>query len=163
LGVEAEGLPDAAQGDVERAEVKGGIEQAVEAGIQELQVFQEGVLAKLLLLALLPVEVAGEMLGVAAEGRGAEAVLPAQGAVGDAIDEAAVDGRSGGVSTDGTAWHHIWAPREKFPQDAGWISGYQGRGGGASTGGKVGGKKVRCPSRVWAKIFVPTCTLGTRA
>jgi len=75
---------------------------------------------------------------VAAEGGGAEAELPGQGAVGHPLDEAAVDLRAGGVRTDRTAWHHKWAPRKKFPQDAGWISGYQGRGGGASTDGTVG-------------------------
>ena len=78
MGVEAEGLPDAAQGDVKGAEIKGGIEEAVQAGIQEFQLFQEGGLAGGVLLALLPFKVAGEMLGVAAEGGGAEAELPAQ-------------------------------------------------------------------------------------
>ena len=45
LGVEAEGLPDAAQGDVKGAEIQGGIEEAVQAGIQEFEFFQEGGLA----------------------------------------------------------------------------------------------------------------------
>jgi hypothetical protein len=143
LGVEAEGLPDAAQGNMEGAGIKGGIEQAVQAGIQEFQLFQEGGLPGLLLLALLPVKVAGEMLGMAAEGRGAEAELPAQGAVGDPVDEAAVDLRAGGVSTDGTTWHHEWSPRQKFPPDAGWVSGYQERGGRTSTGGTVGRGRVK--------------------
>ena len=53
MGVEAEGLPDAAQGDVKGAEIKGGIEEAVQAGIQEFQFFQEGGLAGGVLLALL--------------------------------------------------------------------------------------------------------------
>jgi hypothetical protein len=109
--VEAEGLTDAAQGDVKGAEIKGGIEEAVQAGIQEFQMSQEGGLAGGVLLALLPVKVAGEMLGVAAEGRGAKAELPAQGAVGDPVNEAAVDLRAGGVSTDGTAWHHTWSSK----------------------------------------------------
>ena len=55
---------------LEGAKIKGGIEEAVQAGIQEFQVFQEGGLAGGVLLALLPVQVAGEMLGVAAEGGG---------------------------------------------------------------------------------------------
>ena len=93
--------------------------------------------------ALLEVKLAGEMLGVAAEGGGAEAELPGQGAVGDPGHEAAVDLRAGGVVTDGTAFDHTCAPRQEFPQDAGWDSGYQGRGGGASTGGTDGRELAR--------------------
>jgi hypothetical protein len=91
----------------------GGIEEAVQAGIQKLQFFQEGGLAGGVLLALLPVKVAGEMLGVAAEGGGAEAELAAQRAVGDPVNEAAVDLRAGGVRADGTAWHHKCCLRER--------------------------------------------------
>jgi hypothetical protein len=121
LGVEAEGLPDAAQGDVKGAEIKGGIEEAVQAGIQEVEFFQEGGLAGGVLLALLMVKVAGEMLGVAAEGRGAEAELSGQGAVGHSLHEAEVDLRERGVRADGTAHrleacatralHHNFTPR----------------------------------------------------
>jgi hypothetical protein len=129
LGVEAEGLPDAAQGDVKGPEFQGGIEEAVEADIQEFEFFQEGGLAAGVLLTRLMVEVPGQMLGVAAEGGGAEAELPGQGAVGQPLDEAAVDLRAGGVRTDGTAHqrdagatrvlHHNCAPREEFPGNAG--------------------------------------------
>jgi hypothetical protein len=161
LGVEAEGLPDAAQGDMKGAEFEGGIEQAVEAGIQEFQMFQEGGLAVLLFLLLLPVKVAGEMLGVAAEGRGAETELPGQGAVGDPVDEAAIDLRAGGVRTDGTAVHHNCAPGQKFPPGAGWISGYQGRGGGASTGGTAGRGLVQASRQGLAESGVPAYNLGT--
>ena len=45
FGMEAEGLTDAAQGDVKGAEIKGGIEEAVQAGIQEVEFIQEGGLA----------------------------------------------------------------------------------------------------------------------
>ena len=45
MGVEAEGLPDAAQGDVKGAEIKGVIEETVQAGIQEIEFIQEGGLA----------------------------------------------------------------------------------------------------------------------
>jgi len=138
LGVEAEGLPDAAQGDIKGAEIKGGIEEAVEAGIQEFQFFQEGGLAGVVLPLLLPVKLAGEMLGVAAEGGGAEAELSGQGTIGQPLHEAAVDLRAGGMRADGTARHHRCTPSKKFPQDAGWFAGYQGRRGGASTGGTVG-------------------------
>jgi hypothetical protein len=65
---EAEGLPDTAQGDVEGAEIQGGIEEVVQTAIQEGQFFQEGVMVGLVRPALLEVKVAGEMLGVAAEG-----------------------------------------------------------------------------------------------
>jgi hypothetical protein len=147
LGVEAEGLPDAAQGNMEGAEIKGGIEEAVQAGIQEFQVFQEGGLAGLLFLTLLPIKLSGEMLGVEAEGGGAEAELSGQRAVGEPLHEAPVDLRARGMRTDGTAWHHKFAPRQKFPQDAGWISGYQGKGRGASTGGTVDGKPVKVPKQ----------------
>jgi hypothetical protein len=44
----------------------------------------------------------GEMLGVAAEGGGAEAELPGQGAVRHPLDEAAVDLRAGGVTEQRT-------------------------------------------------------------
>jgi hypothetical protein len=151
LGVEAQGLPDAAQGDVKGAQIKGGIKEAVQAGIQEGQFFQEGGLAGGVLPALLQVKLAGEMPGVAAEGGGAEAELPGQGAVGYPLDEAAVDLRAGRVRANRTAHrleacatrvlHHNCAPRQKFPQHAGWISGYQGRGGGARRGGENDGVK----------------------
>ena len=121
MGVEAEGLPDAAQGDMKGSELQGGIEQAVEAGVQEFEFFQEGGLAEIVLLLLLLVQVAGQMLGVAAEGGGAEAELPGQGAIGLPLDEAPVDLLEGGVSTDGTAHqrdagatrllHHKCAPK----------------------------------------------------
>jgi len=146
--VEAKGLPDAAQGDMEGVEIKGRIEEAVQAGIQEVQFFQEGGLAGLVLPALPQVKLAGEMLGVAAEGGGAEAELPGQGAVGHPLHEAAVDLRAGGVRADGTALHHKCTPRKKFPQDAGWISGYQGRGGGASTEGKNDGEKAKGKEKI---------------
>jgi hypothetical protein len=80
---EAEGLPDAAQGDMVGAELLGGFEEAVQAGIQEFQFFQEGGLEGLVLLTQQKVTLAGEMLGVAAEGGGAETELGRKGAVGD--------------------------------------------------------------------------------
>jgi hypothetical protein len=135
---EAEGFPDAAQGDVKGAEIKGGIEEAVQAVIQEGEFFHEGVLERLVLLALLEVTLAGEMLDVTAEGGGAEAEFPGQGAVGHPIHKAEINRRPGGMVADGTAFYHTCAPKRKFPQDAGWISGYQGRRGGASKDGTVG-------------------------
>jgi putative ATP-dependent endonuclease of OLD family len=155
LGVEAEGLPDAAQGDREGAEIKGGIEEAVQAGIQEFQVFQEGVLAGGFLLALLKVKVAGEMLGVAAEGRGAEAELPAQGAVGHPLDEAAVDLPEGGVRTDRTAWHHKYTPRQKFPRNAGWFQVIKAGEGRPARTGRMAGKTSRIKETIFTFYFSP--------
>ncbi len=82
---EAEGLADAAQGNVKGAEIKGGIEEAVQAVIQEGEFFHEGVLEGLIIMALLEFALAGEMLGVAAEGGGAEIELRGQGAVRDPV------------------------------------------------------------------------------
>jgi hypothetical protein len=119
-GEEAEGLADAAQGDVKGMVIKGGIEEAVQAGIQEGQFIQEGGLVGLVFQALLEIALAGEMFDVAAEGGGAEAELPGQGAVGHPMHKAEVDLGAGGVRADGTAFYHIYAPGGKFPQDAGW-------------------------------------------
>ena len=91
---------------------------------------------------------AGEMFAVAAEGRGAEAELSGQGAVGRGGQQTLVNLPAFGVVADGTAFDHTCAPKQEFPQDAGWVSGYQGRRWRASTvstndGGKgeKGGKK----------------------
>jgi hypothetical protein len=73
----------------------------------------------LVLAALLGVQGAGEMFGMAAEGGGAESELRGQGAVGDPGHEAAVDLRAGRVRADGTAFYHKCAPKQKFPHDAG--------------------------------------------
>jgi hypothetical protein len=119
-GEEAEGLADAAQGDVKGVVIKGGIEEAVQAGFEEGQFIQEGGLVGLVFEALLKAALAGEMFDVTAEGGGAEAELPGQGAVGHPMHEAEVDFGAGGVRADGTAFYHIYAPGGKFPHDAGW-------------------------------------------
>jgi hypothetical protein len=113
-GEEAEGLADAAQGDVKGVVIMGGIEEAVQAG------FQEGGLVGLVIEARLEVALAGEMLDVAAEGGEAEAELGGQGAIGHPMHEAEVDLGAGGVRADGTAFDHIYASGGKFPHDAGW-------------------------------------------
>jgi hypothetical protein len=167
LGVEAEGLPDAAQGDMKGTEFKGGIEEAVEADIQELQFVQEGGLAGRGLLKLLMVKLSGQMPGVAAEGGGAKAELSGQEAVGLPLDEAPVDLRAGGVRTDGTAdrrdaraarvLHHERTPK-------GGISGKgrmnfrlpgQGRGGQHGWENWQRSGWLRCPSGAWAESGVP--------
>jgi hypothetical protein len=108
------------QGDVKGMVIKGGIEEAVQAGFQEGQFIQEGGLVGLVFEARLEVALAGEMLEVAAEGGGAEAELGGQGAVGHPMHQAEVDLGAGGVRADGTAFDHIYASGGKFPHDAGW-------------------------------------------
>lgn len=111
MQVEAQGLADAAQGDMEGALIKGGIEEAVQADIEEGQFVQEGGLLGLVLAAALGLEVAGEMLGVAAKGRGGQVELGGQGAVRDRGHEGVIDLRPGGVIADGTTFFHTCAPR----------------------------------------------------
>jgi hypothetical protein len=120
-GEEAEGLADAAQGDIKGVMIEGGIEKTVQAGIQEVQFIQEGGLVGLVVEALLEITLAGEMFDVAAEGGGAEAELGSQGAVGHLMHEAEVDLGAGGVRTDGTAFDHICAPWKGLPHKAGWV------------------------------------------
>jgi hypothetical protein len=118
-GEKAEGLADAAQGDVEGMVIKGGIEEAIQADIQEGQFIQEGGLVGLVFQALLEITLAGEVFDVAAKGGGAEAELGGQGAVGHPMHQAEVDLGAGGVRADGTAFYHIYAPKKKFPHYAG--------------------------------------------
>ena len=138
---EAEGFADAAEGDVEGVVIGGGVEEAVQTGVEQVQAVQHGGLVDLVLAAALDLEGAGEMLAVAAEGRGAEAVLPGQGAVGRCGQQTLVDLPALGVVADGTAFDHTCAPKQEFPQDAGWVSGYQGRRWRARTGGTGDGKR----------------------
>ncbi len=82
---ETEGLADTAQGDVKGTEVMGGIEEAVQAVVQEGEFFHDALLVIMVLLAQLEGALAGDMLSVAAEGGGAEGELPSQGAVRDPL------------------------------------------------------------------------------
>ena len=45
------------------------------------------------------------------------------------------------MRTDGTAFYHTCAPRQEFPQEAGWVQVSRGGDEGASMGGTVGGKR----------------------
>jgi hypothetical protein len=99
--------------------IKGGIEEAVQADIQEGQFIQEGGLVGLVVEALLEVTLAGEVFDVAAEGGGTEAELGGQGAVGHPMHQAEVDLGAGGVRADGTAFYHNCAPGKGFPHNAG--------------------------------------------
>ena len=105
-GEEAQGFPDAAQGDEKGALVGGGIEKAVQAVLQEVQTVQEGLLPGLVGPVLLEGKLALKVPGVAAEGRGGEAVAGGQGAEARPIDEAAVDVGAGGVVANGTTFVH---------------------------------------------------------
>lgn len=60
------------------------------------------------------------MFDMAAEGGGAEAELPGQGAIGHPIYKAEVDFGAAGVRADRTAFYHTCAPGREFPHDAGW-------------------------------------------
>ena len=77
-GEEAEGFADAAEGDVEGVVIGGGVEEAVQAGVEQVEAVQQGGLVDLVLAAALGLEGAGEMLAVAAEGRGARPYCPAR-------------------------------------------------------------------------------------
>jgi hypothetical protein len=67
-GEEADRLPDAAQGDMKGAEIGGGVEEAVQAGVKEVQPVQDSGLVGVVLKALPGVQGPGEMPGVAAKG-----------------------------------------------------------------------------------------------
>jgi len=105
-GDETEGLPDGAQGDKQGALLGGGVEQAVQAGVEKVQAVQEGGDIGLVLATALMVQVRFEMFGMAAQGRGAETMLFGQGAVRHAPDEVAVDLRELGVIADGATLIH---------------------------------------------------------
>jgi hypothetical protein len=127
-GEEAQGFPDAAQSDEKGALVGGGIEQAVQAVLQEVQTVQEGLLPGLVGPVLLEGKLALKVPGVAAEGRGGEAVAGGQGAEARAMDEGAVDIGAGDVVANGTTFVHgfsvfNWRFSAKEPG-----KGYQGGG-----------------------------------
>lgn len=127
-GDQAQGLADGAQGDEQGVLLGGGVKEAVQAEVEDIQALQEGGKIGLVLAAALQVESAGEMFGVAAQGRDAEAVFFGQGAVGHPQDELAVDLRALGVIADGTTFIHGFpVPGFRFSVKASG-QGYQGRG-----------------------------------
>jgi hypothetical protein len=105
-GQETEGLLEAAQGDVERVEVFGLAEEAVEAGLEEVQLVHEGGLVGQILPLVAVGQGAAEMLEVAGEGRGGDAILGPQGAQGQALEEGLVDFIPGSVVADSAAAIH---------------------------------------------------------
>jgi hypothetical protein len=124
------------------AEIKGGLEEAVQAVIQEVEFVQEGGLMGPVRLALLKVTLTGEMPEVAGQGGGADAEFAGQGAVGHPIQEAEVNGRAGGVVADGTAFTHTCAPKQEFPQGAGWVQVIKGGERGPEKAGRLAGLGV---------------------
>jgi hypothetical protein len=94
---------------MEGAEIGGGVVETVQTGGQEVQVVQEGLLPGLVGPVLLEGKLALKVPGVAAEGRGREAVAGGQGAEARPMDEGAVDVGAGGVIADGTTVIHGFA------------------------------------------------------
>jgi hypothetical protein len=103
---DADGLLNAAQGDVEGVQGLGLEEDAVQADLQEVEMVQELVEV---FFPGQPVTLAqgpAEMLEVSGEGRGRDAVPGGQGAEGVAVHQGLVDLRPGGVGADGAAVIH---------------------------------------------------------
>lgn len=96
---------------MEGVEVFGLTEEAVEAGLQEVELVQEGGLMGLMLVVVAGGQGLAEMLEVAGEGRGGQIVPGAQGAQGEAVHQGLVDVRQGGVVADGTAVIHGFGVR----------------------------------------------------
>jgi hypothetical protein len=105
-GEDADLLPDAAQGDMEGAEIFGSAEEAIKAGLQEVQFSQEGPEMGQVFVTTLQSQAADEMFGMPKEGRRAEAILSCQGAEGHGCDQGPVDIRVGRMGADGTAFGH---------------------------------------------------------
>jgi hypothetical protein len=103
---EAERLADTAQGDVRVVEIYAGLEDTVQAVVQEFESCYNALLVFPVLLTQVDFALAGDMFGVAAEGGGAEAVLGAQGAVRDSGQQTAINVNAGGMIADGTALYH---------------------------------------------------------
>jgi hypothetical protein len=64
-------LPDAVQGEAEGMGFGGFVEHAVEAGLQEVELVEDGPLEGLVFVVLHGFQIAGQVAGVAAEGGGA--------------------------------------------------------------------------------------------
>ena len=142
-GEEADGLPEAAEGDMEGAEIGGGVVETVQTGGQDVQVVQEGLLLGLMGPVFLEGQLLLKVAGVAAEGRGGKAVLGGQGAARKPGKEGAIDGGAGGVGADGAAFVHLEAIfRFPFLVFRKRIGGKDIRGGsgGPERVGRVAGK-----------------------
>ncbi len=101
-GQKLDGFLDAGQRDVEGLGFFGLAEEVVQAELQEVKLVQAGSELCPLIGEMLVVQGAAEMLGVAGERRGGEAVEGRQGPQGGAVDQGAVDLGEGGVVADGT-------------------------------------------------------------
>jgi hypothetical protein len=100
---DAEGFLQTSQGDVEGMRLFGLVVEAIQAELQEFQIFQELGYLGLLDLALLNHQLLADMPGMAKQGGGTEAMSGSQGAQRYAIDKGTVDFGARGVITDGTA------------------------------------------------------------
>ena len=136
---EAEGFADAAEGDVEGLVIGGGVEEAVQAGVEQVQAVQQGGLVNLVPAAALDLDGAARCCRGGRGPRGSGRIAR-PGAVGRGGQQTLVDLPAFGVVADGTAFDHTCAPKGEFPQEAGWVSGYQGKRGRASTGGIISKK-----------------------
>lgn len=103
---DADGLPDAVQGDTEGLVVGGGLERTVEAHIEEVQPVEDLPLKMLVLVAVHGFPLAGEVAGVAAERGRAQVVLGGQLTVGDPVQQVLVDEAPHGMGADSTAFRH---------------------------------------------------------
>jgi hypothetical protein len=88
---EPDGFLEAAEGDVKGVEVFGLAEEAVQTGLEEVHLVQEGGLAGLMGFVGGGLQGPEEMLEVAGEGRGGQAEIGGQDATGLAGHEPAVD------------------------------------------------------------------------
>jgi hypothetical protein len=140
-GDETQGLADATQGDEQGALIGGGIKEAVQPGIDQVQARQKGGEIGLVLLQALPVQGAGQMFGVAAQGRGTEAKLLGQDLVGHTPGELAVDFRALGMIADGATFVHGF-PVFRFPFSIkAWGKVIRERGKGPEKMGRMTGKR----------------------
>jgi hypothetical protein len=159
-GQEADGLLEAAEGDVEGVEVFGLTEEAVEAGLQEVELVQEGGLMGLMLVVVAGGQGLAEMLEVAGEGRGGQTVPGAKGAQGEAVHQGLVDVRQGGVVADGTTLVHGFSVSGFQLEVKASGKGYQGRGQRASEGGMVGRERFEVPEQSWVGKWRSQVQLG---
>jgi hypothetical protein len=109
------------------------MEEAVQAMIQKLELFQDESWVAEVLLGHMNLALAIDMFGMPGKGRGADAALGGQGAVRDAGQEAAVNLRDGFMLADGTAGYQYHVS-DSFSVISGWcrlgfrVSG-EGKGG----------------------------------
>jgi hypothetical protein len=113
-GNDPEILPDAVQGDAEGMGFGGFVEHAVEAGLEEVELVEDGPLEGPVFVVLHGFQIAGQVAGVAAEGGGAQGVAGGQGAVRDPGQQGPVDLLTGVMGANGTTARHAAALRSEM-------------------------------------------------